>query len=392
MLIKCVLLVIGLIVMMISEYITSWGALGIVLAPLMARDIVAIKACQDGVKETDSYKDLTAIKWMSDPEIIQLANRVIDDCNSKIILPSEETGDGKNENGPDTESEPDFDPDNGLNDRETSMVDENMENLYSSQEEIVRNTPKRFVWKSWLGPIVAGTVLVGLIIFCIYCAVAGIERPPEPINLEDTNSRIFRGIKYPVPCCFQDPYSTGNTLSLYAERGKRLVLLFFASTEIPDNNVPGDENDIMDSVFHRFFENGAGAGNQSEEMECIQNALSTTLAGMPAKTYQYKDYIEGQDMIVTQTISCDWAKQRIHIISLFFCLTILLGLTATFSRALSDLVVCMSINREANDMISGKHFNKYTEKEIIERANKALRNNLEMKEEAHENANELIDS
>lgn len=87
LLIKCILLVIGLIVMITTELSASWGALGIVLAPLMVRDIVAIKACQEGVKETNSCKDLSVIKWMSEPEIVQFTNRVIDDCNSKITLP-----------------------------------------------------------------------------------------------------------------------------------------------------------------------------------------------------------------------------------------------------------------------------------------------------------------
>jgi len=64
----------------------------------------------------------------------------------------------------------------------------------------------------------------------------------------------------------------------------------------------------------------------------------------------------------------------------FIYMSILLGFAGTFGRAIADFVVCTRIIRAADDLISGKFFNESTEKEIIERANKALRNNLEMKE------------
>ena len=178
------------------------------------------------------------------------------------------------------------------------------------------DTHERINWKKKPLLVAAGIVLALLIGFCVYCAVAEIERPMEPVNLEDTRRIVVHDISYSVPYCFLDPVSNRGTLSLYAERGKRMVHLFFGAMKIPENEVSGDVNDMMDSALHGFFENSSNAGNQSEEMECIQNAESTTLAGMPAKTYYYTDRIEGQDMNVTLTISCDSEEDTMVIVAL----------------------------------------------------------------------------
>lgn len=57
------------------------------------------------------------------------------------------------------------------------------------------NTHERINWKKKPLLVAAGIVLALLIGFCIYCAVAEIERPMEPVNLENTREAVILPVR-----------------------------------------------------------------------------------------------------------------------------------------------------------------------------------------------------